>query len=675
MWVILRMLPAMLRIDGLGKSYGVRTLFASTTYHFPVGERIALVGANGAGKTTLLNILSGQDAPDSGSVTAPADTRVGYLPQKPNPQPASTVLLEAEAGAKYVAALKAEMERTIAAATSGDETQLARYDKAEAAFRLADGYALESKATSILRGLGFSPEDLKKHPGELSGGWRMRLELARLFLNEPDFLILDEPTNHLDLPSLVWVESYLTAYRGTLLFVSHDRALLNRLATITLHLSSGKLTPYRGNFDKFLETREERMMQNQAQAEQLRRKREDMQKFVDRFGAKATKAAQAQSRVKMIARIREVEDTIDTNDDSQDVFIDIPPPPKTPRIVYTVENGAIGYDKDLARGVKLTIERGAKIAIIGANGIGKSTLLRTIAGRLPARGGSFSPTPGVKMAYFAQDQQETLDLHDTVLANVLKQTTLAERAARSLLGGFLFRGDDVFKKATVLSGGELSRLGLACTLAREAGLLLLDEPTNHLDMASVETLAAGVDAYEGTVAFVSHDRTFIDAVATHVFAMLPDGRSMLFEGKLADYARLAQIAGFPNVLEAVETDTRDLRKSSSGVPNQSAKSTPTTVGNAPRVSEEEIRELKRQRQRLETQVGKLDKEMQAARDRIAAIEQEMATTSAMNFSQLNKLQAEIDQRRNALDASETTWLGASEELEGVTAKLTALGRQ
>jgi ATP-binding cassette subfamily F protein 3 len=358
--------------------------------------------------------------------------------------------------------------------------------------------------------------------------------------------------------------------------------------------------------------------------------------------------------MKMIARIREVEDGLSTEEAEQDVFIDVPPPPKTPRIVLTVEGGTIGYDKDLARGVDLQVEKGFKIAVIGANGIGKSTLLRTIAGRLPPRGGRFEPTPGVEIAYFAQDQQETLDLQDSVLNNVLRQTTLAERPARSLLGGFLFRGDDVFKKAKVLSGGELSRLGLACTLARAAGLLLLDEPTNHLDMASVESLAGGIDAYEGTVVFVSHDRTFIDAVATHVFAMLADGRSMLFEGQLADYARLAAVAGFPNVLET-EPEGRDLRKAGSGGDGG---------GNA-RQSHEEAKELKRLRQKLTTRVATLDGEMGKLRDRIVAIETEMAAASVNDFAKLNKLQDEIDAKRAALEVAEGEWLEASEELERV----------
>lgn len=652
----------MLRLEDLGKSYGVRTLFAGVNYHFPVGERISMVGANGAGKTTMLNILSGLDAPDSGKIITPAYLRVGYLPQKPNAYPEATVLKEAEAGAKHVASLQVEMENALEAASGGNESALSRYERAETAFRMAGGYALEAKATGILRGLGFGPAELAQHPGELSGGWRMRLELARLFLSEPDFLILDEPTNHLDLPSLVWVESYLANYKGTLLFVSHDRALLNRLATITLHLFAGKLTPYRGNFDKFLEAREERMSQVAATADQLRRRRESMEKFVARFGAKATKAAQAQSRMKMISRIRDVEETMTPEGQEQEVFIELPPAPKTPRIVLTIEGGSIGYDKDLARGVNLQVERGFKVAIIGANGIGKSTMLRTIAGLLPARGGSFAATSGVSIGYFAQDQQETLDLGDTVIANVLRKTPLGERAARSLLGGFLFRGDDVFKRANVLSGGELSRLGLACTLAQAAGVLLLDEPTNHLDMASVETLAAGVDAYEGTVIFVSHDRTFIDSVATHIFAMLADGRSMLFEGKLNDYARLAAVAGFPNVLEP-EPESRDLRKASS------------SDAAASKVSHDEAKEMKRQRQKLQNRVTQLDQEMSGHREAIAGIERNMAQAGVRDFSRLNALQGDIDMRRASLETAEAAWLQASEDLEVVASKLQAMGRE
>jgi ATP-binding cassette subfamily F protein 3 len=651
----------MLRIEDLQKSYGSRVLLSDATYQFPAGERVALVGANGAGKTTLLNMICGHEAPDSGRIILPGQTTIGYLPQNPNAHPEATVLEEAKAGAKHIAQLERDLQAALEALTAqpDDEKALHSFEQTETSLRLSGGYAIEARAQSILKGLGFKPDDLTKVPSALSGGWRMRLELARLFLSNPDFLILDEPTNHLDLPSLVWVEEWLMNFRGTLLFVSHDRALLNRLGTYTLHLNQGKLTSYRGNFEAFLEQREARMEQDQAALAQLRRRREAMEQFVKRFGAKATKATQAQSRLKMIARIRDLEGDFDQNAEGNEasVSIAIPSPQKTPRIVYELERGSIGYMRPLASGVSLTLERGQKVAIIGANGIGKSTLLRTIAGRIPPIEGRFNQTPGVEMAYFAQEQSEILDMEASVLNNLLRNSNLGEPAARQLLGGFLFRGEDVFKKTKVLSGGELSRLGLACTLGTKAGLLLLDEPTNHLDMASVETLAAGLEEHEGSVLFVSHDRTFIDAVCTHIFAMLPDGRSRLFPGKLADYERLATVSGFPNVLEAkteILTDTEQ---------NQSQSASSQSDNRS--LSRAESKERKAQIQKAKRRIEQLDKEMSQLREKAAFLEAAMTKLSADDYIKTQELHAEAMTVRSTLEAKEEEWLQASEEIESM----------
>jgi ATP-binding cassette subfamily F protein 3 len=655
----------MIRLQQLQKSFGARTLFEDVSYHFPAGERVALVGANGAGKTTLLNIICGLDAADHGEVLIPANVQLGYLPQKPNDRPAATVLDECVAGAEKLIALKREMDaclRAVEGTAQPSDADLHRYETAETAFRLGGGYALEAKATSILKGLGFTTAMLGGSPKELSGGWRMRLELARLFIRDPDFLILDEPTNHLDLPSLVWVENYLRGFRGTLLFVSHDRALLNRLASLTLHLFKGKVTPYKGNFDAFLEAREQRLEHEAAALEQLKRRRETMERFVERFGAKASKASQAQSRVKMIARLRDLEERFDSDQSEDGVAIVLPPPPKAPRIVYGVDDGAIGYDRPLASKIGLTVEKGARIAVIGANGIGKSTLLKTIAGRLPPLGGRFTSGSGVEIAYFAQDQMDTLRLADTVLANLMRESELGEKGARSLLGSFLFRGDDVFKAASVLSGGELSRLGLACVLAKKASFLLLDEPTNHLDMTSVETLSAGLGDYEGTLLFVSHDRTFIDSVCSHVFAMLPDGRSMLFPGKLEDYKRLAAVAGFPNVLEVEDAKAdggpaRDERKSEAMQRHQDG------------------RELKKRQQQLSTRSVQLDKSMHAGREKARAIEAKLAAIAPQDFTAAAALNRELEATQAAVDADEEAWLEVMSELEGLETELKRQGRR
>jgi ATP-binding cassette subfamily F protein 3 len=399
------------------------------------------------------------------------------------------------------------------------------------------------------------------------------------------------------------------------------------------------------------------MEEEQATRDQLRRRRESMEKFVQRFGAKATKATQAQSRLKMIARIKDLEENLDFSSENSEsnVFIHIPSPSKTPRILYELEGGAVGYAKPLATGISLSLERGQKVAIIGANGIGKSTLLRTIAGRLKPLAGRFDLTPGVEMSYFAQDQAEYLDMEASVLTNLLRGTGLGEPAARQLLGGFLFRGDDVFKKTKVLSGGELSRLGLACALGKKSGLILLDEPTNHLDMASVESLASGLDEFEGTVLFVSHDRTFIDAVCTHIFAMLPDGRSMIFPGKLADYGKLAAVSGFPNVLESnPETHQTPPSDATSAQQSSMGKRDSTHL---------ESKERRSQLQKLRKKISQLEVEMTQIRDQIAQKEEEMANLSAHDFSRAAELHLNVQKLKNHLDQKEEDWLAASSEVE------------
>ncbi len=360
----------------------------------------------------------------------------------------------------------------------------------------------------------------------------MRVELAKLFVSDPDFLILDEPTNHLDLPSLVWVESFLANYKGTLLFVSHDLALLNRLPKMILHLNGGVLREYHGNYDQFLVQKSLVYEQANAQLDNLRKKREKMQDFVDRFGAKASKATQAQSRVKMIDKLKDLEDEVVVEEDASTIAIRFPPPPNCSRLVLSIKGGITGYKSVLSKNINLNVEKGFKVAIIGANGIGKSTLLKTLSGVVPDLGGEWSLGTNVVLSYFSQDQRDSIDRSLPVMENLLAATQIAEREGRAILGSLLFRGDDVKKLAKVLSGGELNRLALAICLARKSNLLVLDEPTNHLDMASVEMLASSLAEWTGTVLFVSHDRSFIDKVCTHVFVVLADGRTCLFEGNL-----------------------------------------------------------------------------------------------------------------------------------------------
>ena len=659
----------MLALENIHKNFGSRTVLDQVSYRFPDGEKVALVGANGAGKTTLLNILCGLETVDAGRIISSQGLKLGYLPQEPDPHPQATVLLECMAGHREIFGLKICMEASLETLqTDSSEPQLLAYEKAETQFSQAGGYSLEAKASGILHGLGFNPQQIFHSPLDLSGGWRMRLELAKVFLNEPDVLILDEPTNHLDLPSLIWVEKYLQSYRGTLLFVSHDRSLLNRLATITLYLSHGQLKSYRGNFDSLLEQREQEDAQMDARRQNLERQREQLETFVDRFGAKASKARQAQSKMKQIAKLRSLENDLDPSAQDQTFHLTLPPAPACGRDVLLVKALSIGYSKPLAVDINLLMDRGARIAIIGSNGIGKSTFLKTVAGQLPALAGEIKLGHQAKLGYFAQNHAEILDLNKNILENILStRPDMGEREGRQVLGSFLFSGDDVFKTVKVLSGGEKARVALCRSLLLQSNLLLLDEPTNHLDMSSVEVLIEGLSAYSGSILFVSHDRTFIEALASHIFVMLPDGRSALFHGKLEDYQRLAAQQGFPNVLDGGE-----------GAKEQAAAQNKAAALVAKNSSEggdfEAAKLLKKDRGRLQKQMEKLEAEQHKQRSEMIGLEQRLAELNPSDYQRATDLNRQLQDHQTSLGKLDEEWLEAADFLEKIEGKLSAMGR-
>ncbi len=658
----------MIRFDGLKKSFGNKTVLEQVSYHFPDGERLALVGANGAGKTTLLDILTGVTEADSGKIIKPARLRLGYLPQEPNLAPLATVVDEAVAGGDgYVQTLVRRHRAALEAMTeSYSEANHRAWELLDDEYKQEQGYSLDSDAKAILAGLGFTSHMMQQSPLTLSGGWRMRLELAKIFLNRPNFLILDEPTNHLDLPSLVWVEKWLENFSGTLLFVSHDRSLLRRLPTITLHLHNGKLTPYSGNFDAFLEERELRQEHEVAQAESLRKRREHLEKFVTRFGAKATKAAQAQSKMKMIARIRDLESDVVIDEQMESMHVDIPLGDPSGREVLRIKGGSIGYTRPLSQNINLLVERSQKVAVIGANGIGKSTLLKTVVSELPALSGAFEIGHNTRFAWFAQDQLTTLNPAKTILENVLEASAnTTQSVARGVLGSLLFKGDDVYKSVGVLSGGEKARVGLARLLLKGANFLVMDEPTNHLDISSCEVLSQAILDYEGTVLFVSHDREFIDSVCTHIYAMLPDGRGQLFEGKLQDYRRLAQKAGFPDVLDPLPV--------SGSRGDVSSVQTAQINLRTGKISEQEVTQIKREAQKNQRAIEKLDSEMSRLQKVISDCDRQMEESHS-DFSRVASISAEKQSSEARLASLEEQWLDLSEKIESAKNTLIELGR-
>ncbi|MDR0942728.1 MAG: ATP-binding cassette domain-containing protein [Holosporales bacterium] len=505
------------------KKFGDRVIIRDFSYHFPKNARIGIIGANGAGKTTFLNLITSIDEYDSGEIIIPKNCVLGYLPQAPCENPKETILEECVSGHIKLCDLNEKLHKVLKKMEENYSDEVyAEYEKVEREFSDNDGYALESEAKGILFNLGFETSRFNDSPLVLSGGWRMRLELAKLLVNNPNFLILDEPTNHLDLPSLTWLEQYLKSFQGTLLFVSHDRDFLNNLADQIMQISKGNVSIYHGNFDDFLEQRESNVLSAKKQKETLQRKQDHLQAFIDRFKYKPTKARQAKSKMKMIERIKEVEDKIYIEEADRKPAFKIEVEKQSGKVVLEITNGTIGYDNvPLNRNLNLRIIRGNKIAIIGANGIGKTTLLRTIVGEIPLLTGEMSVGSNVSIGYYTQSQIDILDPELDALENVLQLTdnTVNYQQARGVLGCLLITQDDAKKRVKVLSGGEKSKVIIAALLARRNNFLILDEPTNHLDMSSTEALSNALSEYNGTVLTVSHNRAFISSFATHIFKM------------------------------------------------------------------------------------------------------------------------------------------------------------
>ena len=528
----------MIQLSSLSKRFADRVLLEAVTWYVGDRDRVGLCGPNGAGKTTLLRILAGLDEADSGAVIRPTALTVGYLPQDGLVHAGRTVFAEASDALRPLLDLKAEMHdlehRLADPATSpaDHDAVLERYSAAQERFRMGDGYSIELRVATILRGLGFSPDDFETPAEHLSGGWQMRLALAKLLLSEPGLLLLDEPTNHLDLEARNWLEEYLGRYPHSVILVSHDRYFLDAVVGRIADLSLRTITDYVCNYSQYLVQRHERV-------ERLReaKKRQDeeiarVQEFVDRFRYKATKAAQVQSRVKMLEKIERIE----VPAERKRIHFQFPPAAKSGRVVLELKGIRKAYGaKVVLDGVDLHIERGDRVALVGPNGAGKSTLMRMLAGVEPPDAGQRTEGHQVVMQYFAQDEATRLDPALTVYETLSAGSPMhMVPAIRNILGGFLFAGDDVYKKAAVLSGGERTRLAVARMLLLPSNTLVLDEPTNHLDLDSKDVLLDALEDYGGTLLFVSHDRYFVERLATKVVEV-GGGRAEWYPGTYAEF--------------------------------------------------------------------------------------------------------------------------------------------
>ncbi|MBI5381177.1 MAG: ATP-binding cassette domain-containing protein [Opitutae bacterium] len=629
----------MLTIADVSKSYGTRTLFEEVSLFIARTDRLGLVGPNGAGKSTLFNLILGEEAPDAGTITWERGADFGFLPQESAPAGDETVLHIALGHAPH------------ADSSHADDPD----------------YTLEPRAKKILAGLGFRETDFERPCRTFSGGWVMRAHLARLLVAEPALLLLDEPTNHLDLEALLWFQEYLTRYPGGLVVISHDRAFLNALCNGILELRNQRLHSYTGNYDDYLNEKDARHAQQAAVYKNQQREIAHLQKFVDRFGAKASLASRAKSKEKQIERLQEV--AVEApEEDIRRVSFRFPQPPRSGLKVVTLTHVQQAYGNHVVyRDLNFQAERGQRLVLVGPNGAGKSTLLKILGGVIPIQGGERELGSNVKAGYFAQNRLDNLNPKLTVLEEAMamraENPELTERLARTILGGFLFRKDDVFKPVSVLSGGEKSRLALAKLLLAPPNLLLMDEPTTHLDIASIDALVNALKQFEGTLIFISHDVYCIRALANQVLHVHA-GRLTPYAGNYDYYLEKSRATNERAALTAGFTDARPMQ--AAAAQTSASNAAPRT---GPKTKEQKRAEAEARAQRtapmkaLRAKVGELEREItrleQMQAELTAALEAPETYTTPGRAQHLNR---ELSTTVDRLQTATTEWEQAALEL-------------
>ncbi|MBR3792600.1 MAG: ABC-F family ATP-binding cassette domain-containing protein [Alistipes sp.] len=638
----------MISLDNLTVSYGGWTLFDNISFLINEKDRIGLVGKNGAGKTTLLRIITGEQQPTEGVVTINGECTIGYLPQQMRVADTTTLKAETEKAFDEVLRLESEIERlTAEIATRTDyeseqyEELLHKLNEAQDRYHILGGETREADIEKTLLGLGFKRTDFSRATSEFSGGWRMRIELAKLLLRRPSIFLLDEPTNHLDIESIQWLEEYLRTYNGAVLLISHDRAFLDNVTTRTVELSLGHIYDYKVPYSKFVELRAERRAQQMAAYENQQRMIEKTEEFIEKFRYKPTKSNQVQSRIKQLERLERIEVE---EEDLATLNIKFPPAPRSGQIVAEVkEVGKAFGEKRIFSDFTFTLERGQKIALVGRNGEGKTTMARMLIGELEQTEGEIKLGANVNIGYYAQNQDDLMDGEFTVF-DTLDRVAVGDirTRLRDILGAFLFRGEDIDKKVKVLSGGERSRLAMARLMLEPYNLLVLDEPTNHMDMRSKDILKRALQKYDGTVVVVSHDRDFLDGIVDRVYEFR-DGGVKEYLGGIYYFLEKRKI-------ESLQEIERKEAPATSAAPKE------TSTG---KLSYEQRKEQEKLLRKLRKAVEIIEAELAETEQKIAEYDEKFASATEYNeadYAAYNDLKAQYDRQMHE-------WEKASYELE------------